>query len=370
VLVKPVSARCNLACRYCFYRDRATDPYPAGTARVMPRETLAALIAQHMRLPGPAAVFGWQGGEPTLAGLDFFRQVVNYQQRYGASGQIVANALQTNGVALDADWARFLARYRFLVGVSLDGPAEVHDRWRPAASGAPTYERVMAALAVLKRYRVETNVLAVVHAANWDRPEGTLAFFYEQGLRHLQFVPAVDRLPDGSLAEHSLPPEAYGEFLCRLFDAWYQDGHPEISIRYFDNLVGIAAGQGNEMCELGARCDTYYVVEHNGDVYPCDFFVDEPRRLGNLVRQPITEILGGPRRRAFADARQVIEDECRTCQWLPMCHGGCLRYRYVSSGSLTGPNWMCRATVTFLEHAWGRIQALATTLSMSHTPSA
>lgn len=335
----------------------------------MSRETLAALVGQHLRLPGPAAVFGWQGGEPTLAGLDFFRQVVNFQKRYGTSGQVVCNALQTNGMALDADWARFLARYRFLVGVSLDGPPEVHDRWRPTHSGAPTYERVMAGISILRQYRVETNILAVVHAANAHLAETTLAFFHEQGLRHLQFVPAVDRLPDGSLAEHSVAPAAYGDFLCRLFDAWYQDGHPEVSIRLFDNLVGIAAGHPSEMCELAARCDSYYVVEHNGDVYPCDFFVDRPRYLGNLLHEPVTQILKSSRREAFASSRASLSDGCADCTWLPMCHGGCLRYRFASTGSLTGPNWMCEATIMLLEHAWERICALAAALpSLDNSP--
>ena len=378
VLVKPVSAACNLACRYCFYRQRPSDPYRNTTPGTMAREVLASLVAQHLRLAGPVASFAWQGGEPTLAGLDFFRQVVSFQSRYGASGQVVANALQTNGLALDRDWARFLAEYRFLVGVSLDGPAEWHDPWRADPSGRGSFAPTLAALRLLRRYGVETNVLAVVHRYNAGLPEFLLDFFCDTGLRHLQFVPALDRGPDGSFTEYSLSSDQYGEFLCRLFDAWYNGGRPQVSIRLFDNLVAIAAGQGSHLCELGGGCGSYYVVEYNGDVYPCDFFVAEPYELGNLVHQPLPSILAGVRRRGFEQARQSSPPECLPCRWQPICRSGCLRYRYAADGSVrgkpavrfsaTGSNYFCGAMRTFLSHTWARVELLAETARLLQPP--
>ena len=370
VLVKPTSAACNLACRYCFYRSRPSDPYRHQRTQTMSPEVLASLIAQHLRLSESAAAFGWQGGEPTLAGLDFFRQAVSFQSRYGSSGQVVSNALQTNGILLDAEWARFLRRYQFLVGVSLDGPAEVHDPWRVDLNGGPTFEQVMESLRILRRYRVATNVLAVVHHLNWQHVEQTLDFFVSQRLHYLQFVPAIDRLPDGRLTEYSLRPAEYADFLCRLFDAWYGRGQPEVSVRLFDNLVSVAAGLGNEMCEFGARCDSYYVVEFNGDVYPCDFFVTESLRLGNLRQQPLREILDSEQRQSFAAARESLPPACQACQWEGICHGGCLRYRFAAGGDLLSMSYMCQPTRTLLQHAWPRIERLAGALRPDSQPLA
>lgn len=356
VLVKPVSARCNLRCAYCFYRDRPTDPYAGAATPTMSREVLAALVAQHLRL-SPGATFAWQGGEPTLAGLDFFRAVVAYQARYGARGQIVANALQTNGLALDKDWARLLADYRFLVGLSLDGPQDVHDAWRSGPDGG-SFADVMAALALLRRYRVETNILAVVHRHNAGDIERSYRFLAEAGQRFLQFVPVVDRLPGGGLTEWSLAPGQWGECLCRLFDLWYSGGSPEVSVRLFDNLVAVAAGLPAESCEMLPRCDAYYVVEHNGDVYPCDFFVAPEQRLGNLLRQPLRDVLLGEARERFAAARRrLMLPECHDCRWLHLCHGGCPRYR------VDGAAYLCDDMRRFYDYAWGRIAAVAARLT-------
>jgi len=359
VLIKPVSATCNLACRYCFYHERPTDPYKAAGRRAMSLEVLASVVAQHMRLAGPVATFGWQGGEPTLAGLDFFKQVVGLQQRFGHGGQIVANALQTNGLALDADWARFLAQYRFLVGISLDGPREVHDAWRVDPVGRGSFDRVMTAMRLLRRYHVETNVLAVVHRHNADRVETIMAFFHDQNVNFLQFVPALDRYPEQGITEYSITSTQYGEFLCRLFDLWYNNGKPEVSIRLFDNLLAVASGRPAEMCELAPRCDSYYVVEYNGDVYPCDFFVTTDNRLGNLMETPTEQILQSPRRTAFATGKEHLPEQCQECTWVGICHGGCLRFRYATSGNLKGSNYLCQAMRTFLEHSWDRLTTLA-----------
>lgn len=322
-------------------------------------EVLASLVAQHLRLSGPAATFAWQGGEPTLAGLDFFRQVVSYQARYGSKGQMVANSLQTNGLVLNQDWARFLSQYHFLVGVSLDGPEEIHNLWRVDPWGRGSFASALAAIMLLRRYSVEINALAVVHHYSVSSPERVLNFFFDMGLRYVQFVPVLDRRPDGSLTEYSLSDDEYGEYLCRLFDVWYNTGHPQMSVRLFDNLIAIAAGQPSQLCEIGGDCDSYYVVEYNGDVYPCDFFVAEPYSLGNLMRQPLLALLTSERRRSFAQSRRQISGECSSCRWWPICRSGCLRYRHAADGSTIGKNYFCGAMCTFLSHAWERIEQLA-----------
>lgn len=367
LLVKPVSARCNLACRYCFYRDRPDDPYSGLGVRLMSRELLSGLVAQHLRHSPDVAAFAWQGGEPALAGLDFYRQAVAYQARYGASGQLVSNSLQTNGLALDDEWGRFLARYRFLVGLSLDGPAEVHDAWRQDAQGRGSHAQAVAGLRLLRRHGVAANVLAVVHRHSTLDPERLLGFFHDEGVSRVQFIPALDRVR-GSLADHAVEPQQYADFLCALFDAWYNGGRPEVSVRLFDNLVARAAGLRPEMCELGGRCDSYVVVEYNGDVYPCDFFVAPEHYLGNIGQQPLSAILAAEGRLRFVFAREQVDEECSECPWLDICAGGCLRYRVAGEGVLQGRNYLCSATRAILEHAWDRLQLMASTLPRPYAP--
>jgi uncharacterized protein len=241
----------------------------------------------------------------------------------------------------------------------------------------------MGAIGLLRSYGVATNILAVVHAGNCANPEDSLSFFTENNLTHLQFIPAVDRNPDGTLAEHSLSASQWGEYLCRLFDAWYNEGHPWVSIRLFDNLIALAAGRPAETCEMMSSCDQYYVAEHNGDVYPCDFYVFEPYRLGSLVSRPLVEIVNSDKARKFARAKNDLPTACTDCRWLAACQGGCPRLRLPDErqAQLAGGDsrrtlsdnagraspvtampegaYLCQANRVFLEHTFERIKRLA-----------
>ncbi|NLD45191.1 MAG: anaerobic sulfatase maturase [Chloroflexi bacterium] len=356
LLIKPASGDCNLHCHYCFYHDRPTDPYKEGRRRRMSPEVLDALIRQGMRLQRANATFGWQGGEPTLCGLDFFRQVVELQKRYGYSGQSVSNGLQTNGLLLDPEWAGFLREYNFLLGVSLDGPSAFHDRYRTTPNGNPTHQRVLDVLHMLAEHEVEFNVLSVVNRANADHGAETFDYLVSQGFGFLQFIPCVEVDPQsGALTDFSVTPEQYGDFLCALFDCWYNGGNPEVSIRDFEALLAVYIGQEAPLCCYQEQCGGYLVVEYNGDVYPCDFLVREDLYMGNILKTPLQAIFDSEPVRRFAEAKATPRSECAACPWRPLCNQGCPRF-VNADGS--GRHYLCRAYQRFFTHSHERFLEL------------
>ena len=371
VLVKPASADCNLECAYCFYHGRSTDPYRSRGRHLMSPKVLRAFLRQYMLLAGPTPSFGWQGGEPTLAGLDFFRQVVKLQQRFGVSGQAVGNGLQTNGLLINPEWAHFLAQYNFLVGVSLDGPREVHNHYRYNAAGHGSWQRVMGALGLLHQYGVAFNILAVINNLTAQRPADIYSFFREQGFDFLQFIPCVERDPQsGEMAPFSVTPQQYGDFLCELFDLWWNDGEPEASIRTFENLLAPYLGQDGESCEHRERCGSYVVIEYNGDVYPCDFFVSKEWWLGNLLDTPLSQIIKSARAEEFSRVKEGPYAECEACPWDFICHHGCPRYRLGADGRFGQYHYLCSALKQFYTHADGRFRELATRIRLERTRTA
>ncbi len=360
-LIKPSSADCNMACEYCFYLLRPTDPYRGVKGRKrMDERTLEALISQQLSASGEEAIFSWQGGEPLLMGLDFFRRAVELQMKYGRSGQRVGNAVQTNGVLIDEKWARFFHEYNFLVGLSLDGPREVHDRYRRFPSGEGSFDLVMRAVDVLREHEVEFNILAVVTDFSAERPEEVYEFFVANDLRYLQFIPCVERDPKtGRIAPYSVKPDQYARFLCRLFDLWFNEGQPEVSIRFFDNVLLAYMGMKPEMCEMQEQCGSYLVVEYNGDVYPCDFFVERRWLLGNIHRQPLGEIAKSKRARKFFAIKRGPYPECEKCEWKFLCHNGCPRYRHVWRGDFRDRHYLCQALRQFFEYSAPKFEELA-----------
>jgi uncharacterized protein len=371
VLVKPVSAACNLRCTYCFYHGRSSDPYRSQTHRLMSEEVLQSFLRQYMPLAGRNPSFGWQGGEPTMAGLDFFRQVVHLQQRFGVSGQMVGNGLQTNGLLIDEEWAQVLAQYSFLVGISLDGPRELHDHYRQDAAGQGSWQRVMEAIELLRQRDVAFNVLSVVNDVTARHPELIYRFFRDQGYGFAQFIPCVERdRQNGAILPFSVTPEQWGDFLCGLFDTWWNGGEPEISLRTFENVLAAYLGQDPESCEHGRRCDSYVVVEYNGDVYPCDFFVTEDWRLGNLLDTPLEQIRRVPRARAFGDIKARNYSDCASCRWDFICHHGCSRFRTCAVGRFGEHHYFCSALKQFYSHSEERFRELAARIRRQRTQSA
>jgi len=354
VLVKLVSADCNLGCRYCFYLPKA-QLYPESRVHRMSPEVLEALVAQQMRLaarfPGAPATFCWQGGEPTLAGLDFYRRVVALQQQHGESGQVVGNALQTNGLLIDDEWAAFLAEYNFLVGVSLDGPEAVHDHYRRGASGAGSHAQVMRAIERLRARGVEFNILTMVTPVSAGRADEVWDFFMAHDLRFLQFIPCAERDVTGRIADYSVAPEAFGRFLCRLFDRWIAEGWRHTYVRMFNDLLAVAAGEESPSCTFKERCGDYVVVEFNGDVYACDFFVQPDCCLGNLCDTPLERLAAGSRFRALSDRKADLGVACVRCEWLRLCHGGCPKYRMLENGEVSAPDYWCAAYRMLFAHS-------------------
>ena len=348
-LVKPASHLCNLACDYCFYK-RVAQVYPEGN-RIMSKDVAHTFVRQALSLGATHNSFCWQGGEPTLCGLDFFKHVASLQRQYLQPGQAVENSIQTNGRLLDRDWALFLRRNRFLVGLSLDGPVEIHDRYRKTGDNRGTFHRVMAATDLLREEGVDFNILALLTDANIHQPEILYTFFREKGFRHLQFIPCLDTdLATGQPHPFSINANDLGRFYIRLFDIWLQDGFPEVSIRLFEDILMYMLDGVRMSCGWLDRCDSYLLVEHNGDCYPCDFFVYPQWRLGNLNTEGLEWILDSPRRQEFARLKSVLSPDCRSCGRLDFCRGDCTRFRGEIQGRPGEHSILCEAWKALLDH--------------------
>lgn len=357
LLIKPVSYDCNLRCEYCFYLRIGDELYQDITRPRMSEEVLEAMISQLLSYRFPESIFGWQGGEPTLAGLDFFMKVVSLQQKYGESGQVVGNAFQTNGVLIDENWAKFLYKYRFLVGLSLDGPKQIHDRYRHSIGGKSVWKKVMRAAELFQRYNVQFNILCVISRANVNRVEEVYKFFLKQGFNHMQFIPALESDEKGNKAPFSVNPNQYGTFLCRLFDIWKQNPN-RASVRMFDAVLSYYLGYPKGECTFEKKCAEYLLVEHNGDVYPCDFFVQDKYKLGNLLETPLSE-LKQRRASSFEKRKVTLSEDCKNCKWLELCFGGCIKDRIFQANPHPEKTYFCDAYKQFFDHAanWFQSQA-------------
>ncbi len=359
LLVKPAGPDCNLACKYCFYA-RKKALYPRSKRHRMSPQVTEEMLRQYMAMSPQVATFAWQGGEPTLMGLDFFRLVVALQQKHGGRGQIVSNALQTNGTLLDSDWARFLRRYRFLVGISIDGPAEIHDKWRVDHGGGATLARVLQGLRALQAEEVEYNALVMITSHSADKAGLIWEFLRAQGISFFQFIPCLERDPQtGEMSEYSVTPEQYGEFMCEVFNLWSAPDCPETYVRLFNDLVEIYAGGAGPSCMLKERCGEYVVIEHNGDVYACDFFVDSEHYVGNLMKTPLAELVKSEKLEEFALAKSKAGPECESCRWWSQCFGGCPKDRIYGSGRTASASYLCAGYKMIFEHTDARLRELA-----------
>jgi len=359
LLVKPASADCNIACEYCFYCPKAAL-YPDTKIHRMDEHVLSKFIKDYMELSGEHASFGWQGGEPLLMGLDFYKKAIEYQKLHGKPGQIVGNGFQTNATLIDEDWARFFYRYNFLLGVSLDGPAEFHNFYRKDKAGKPTFDRVMNSINILKRFRVDFNILCLLNSRNVKHPVKIYEFFIENGFDFMQFIPCVEINPNtGEIADFSIKPDEYGDFLCDVFDVWYNNGKPTKSIRFFDDVLATYMGMPAPSCHLQEKCGSYVVIEHNGDVYACDFFVEPEWFLGNVMETPLKEIVSSDKFLAFSKRKANLSDVCNSCKWQPICHGGCPKYRIIKHNSAEMPTYFCNSYKKFFEYTEERFRKLA-----------
>lgn len=365
VMAKPTGAACNLDCAYCFFlkKDRL---YPGSRFR-MSDEVLESYVRQ--ALQANQRVLAWQGGEPTLMGLDFFRRAVELEKKYLRPGQPIENSFQTNGILLDDEWCEFLRENRFLVGISLDGPRELHDAYRRDKGGNPTFDKVVAAIRRMQAHQVEFNILCTVNAANGRHPLEVYRFFRDElGARYLQFIPIVERdegRGDGDegveITARSVQPEQYGRFLIEIFDEWVRRDVGTVFVPFFDAVLAAYVYGESSACVLRPACGDNLVLEHNGDLYSCDHFVEPNHRLGNILEAPLADLARGEKQRAFGQAKSAaLPRPCRECKWLFTCHGECPKNRVLKTpDGEPGLNWLCAGLMAFFKHTEQPMKAMA-----------
>lgn len=360
VMAKPTGARCNLRCDYCFFLEKA-QLYPGSNFRmsdaVMERYIRQTITAHQV----PQVTLAWQGGEPTLMGLDFFRRAVALAQRYSKPGMTIEHTIQTNGVLLDDDWCRFFHDHRVLVGLSLDGPQALHDVYRHDGQGRSVFAAVVRAARLLQAHEVEFNILCTVNAANSRHPLEVYRFFRDElEVQFIQFIPIVEQDGDG-VSARSVAPEQYGHFLNAIFDEWVQRDVGRTFVQTFDGVLAAWVQGQSTLCVFSPTCGEGVALEHNGDVYACDHFVDPTHRLGNIMETPLGELVGSAQQRAFGHAKQhTLPHVCRACRYLFACHGECPKNRlvYAPNGE-PGLNYLCPGLQAFFQHTEGPMRIMA-----------
>ncbi|MFZ5814287.1 MAG: anaerobic sulfatase maturase [Bacillota bacterium] len=351
-MTKPIGPICNLDCEYCYYLEKE-KLFPRGENFRMTEAALAHYVEQYIRVsPGPNVEFVWQGGEPTLMGLDFYRRVVALQRAFLPPGWTCSNAMQTNGTLLNDDWCRFFKDEGFLIGLSLDGPAHLHDPYRYDKSGRPTHDLVMRGLRLLQAHGVEYNVLCVVNRLNAAHPREVYRFLKESGVSWIQFIPIVEHMGGTEVSPRSVEPEAYGEFLATIFDEWVRQDVGKIFVQIFEECLTVWAGLPANLCIFAPTCGRALAMEHNGDVYACDHFVEPAYKRGNIHLIPLEEIVDSPEQLQFGlDKRERLPEYCRQCEVRFMCNGGCPkeRFAYTPDGE-PGLNYLCAGYKRFFRH--------------------
>jgi uncharacterized protein len=390
VLAKPVGPLCNLDCKYCFYLEKE-NLYPgrSGTASwKMSDEVLEAFIRQYIEAQDvPVVSFAWQGGEPTLLGVDYFRRIVELQQAH-AGGKRIENGFQTNGVLLDDTWGEFLARNGFLVGLSIDGPRDLHDCYRVDKGGKPSFDAVMRGLQCLKKHGVEFNTLTVIHRRNSERPLEVYRFLKDIGSGFLQFIPIVERVaptptPEGlvlvspgydaeaPVSEWSVQPLQFGRFLCAIFDEWVRRDVGRQFVQLFDVALEAWVGMEPSLCIFRKKCGDAMAIEHTGDLYSCDHFVYPENRLGSIMEGHIVALAASAGQRKFgADKEDKLPAYCRNCEVRFACNGECPKHRFIRTpDGEEGLNYLCAGYKLFFRHVDPYMRFMASELAARRPPA-
>ena len=365
-LIKPAAGYCNMRCQYCFYRDEQQNRVNPEDC-MMTRATAETLIQRcFVEIEqGGFVSFAFQGGEPTLAGLDFFRFFTQTVRKYNQKRVTVQYAIQTNGLAITEEWDEFFSKDHFLVGISLDGTPDVHDALRPDAQGNGTWDKITQTIELLHRYGVECNLLCVVTKRLAKKAGRVYKSMKATGVRYLQFIPCLDPLdtPQGQ-QPYSLTPELYAQFLCALFDAWYRDWKTStyVSIRLFEDYIYLLMGGPAGTCSTTGTCGAYMVVEGSGAVYPCDFFCLDAYKLGTVQNDTLQSLLTGEKMRAFITDGWQIPAECQQCKWVHLCRGGCKRD--CDPADKAQRSYYCKALQKFFAYAELRLCEMARAVQM------
>lgn len=392
VMAKPIGPICNLDCRYCYYLHKE-ELYPTGNKWKMNDETLESYIRQFIdSQPKDVSeiTFAWQGGEPTLMGLEFFNRCVELQQKHAKPGQTIANSIQTNGILLDSDWCLFLRRHRFLVGLSIDGPADLHDAYRVDHQGKGSHSAVVAALRKLKKFNVEFNALVTVHRANCQHGRRIYEYLRDSGCGYIQFIPIVEKTgigrhaegsvsetlgdfnaPEAHVSSRSVLPDQFGRFLCDVFDAWVKRDVGRVFVQILDQALSAWLGIEPSLCVFKKRCGRAVAMEHNGDVYSCDHFVDQDHLLGNVNVVPLAELVNSSKQRNFGDEKQTkLPAYCQECEVRFACNGECPKNRFLATpDGEEGLNFLCAGYRAFFNHIDQPMKNMAALIKSNQSPA-
>lgn len=376
ILIKPSSANCNIDCKYCFYKCLSSnrEEYSKG---FMSEEILEQLIIQAIDYADDYVAFAFQGGEPTLAGVDFFRKVVALQKKHNAKNLTIENTIQTNGILIDEEWAKFLADNHFLVGLSLDGPKKIHDQYRKDVKGNSTFEKVMHTESLFEQYHVAYNILSVITNESASKASYLYNFYKRNGFDYVQLIPCMDEqartvsnADDSVRNQYAVNPEQYGKFLCEMFDLWYEDfcKGEKMDIRMFSNLAQLAAGYPAEECGMNGHCTCYFVVEGDGSVYPCDFYCMDQWKLGT-VKDSFLDMMESEKVKEFIQPSLSVAAKCAGCEHFALCKGGCRRWREAAGNRELDLNYLCPAYEKFFAHTKERIYKLGQYIIKRHGPA-
>lgn len=358
LLVKPASGSCNMRCRYCFYTDE-TENRTVPSMGVMSIETMKTMVDKALIFADGDCSFAFQGGEPSLAGLPFFRALTDYVKDHPNPKKVrVHYSFQTNGYNLNEDWAKWFVENQVLVGISLDGPKEIHDRYRVDHAGKGTYQKVMSSIQLFNKYHVDYNILTVVTSATSRHGQQVYNFFKKNDFRYQQYIECLD--PIGEVQggyEYSLTPERYEEFLKTTFDSWYLDmkSGRYVYNRYFENLMMIIARQGAESCNMRGVCGAQWVIEADGSVYPCDFYALDEWYLGNINQDSFETMEQQRQTLGFIEWSKQIPEDCKNCRYFGLCRNGCRRNSEPVTSTSTQKNYFCSAYKNFIEYAYSRL---------------
>jgi uncharacterized protein len=362
IFVKPVGALCNLRCRYCYYLDKKAL-YTAEGAFVMNDDMLEKYIIQHIEASTEETIFfSWHGGEPLMAGIDFFRKAVALQKKHKPSGRTIINGVQTNGTLIDWNWGSFLAEEKFMVGLSIDGPGDLHNRFRTTPDGRSSLPKVLRGYEILQRYRISSEILCVVNSFNVKFPLVIYNFFKELGAKYITFLPLVERRPGtkSGVSRASVPPLEFGRFLVSVFDEWIERDIGEIKIQIFEEAARTAFNQEHTLCIFKEICGGVPVVELNGDFYSCDHFVNRDNLIGNINEGSIAGFLDSKRQKAFGRAKSLtLPRYCIECEVKAMCNCECPKNRFINTpDGEPGLNYLCSGYKTFFNHCQPFMEAI------------